>query len=270
MKLCYLATVFLHVGVFLVVQMVEKILLQSGRPGFDPWVGEIPWRREWQPTPVSLPGESNGQRSLVGCSPWGHLLTWPQYLEPCLTSRQTNSIAPTRLVWLWARPALIRSAPSAVPSLVLWGSPDLRCPSLTVPSRPRLFPWTHAPHSLGWSLLHLCGTLAVLSSTMHSLVSMFLCVTQYQGAPASCILRSLMSGVTIWTTVFYTKWELERNPFTNDSVRLHFNKLAGSIGIGQGPCHEGHRGLALAHHLWGCQPGRSCWETWSALSVQDA
>ena len=38
--------------------------------GFDPWVGKIPWRREWQPTPVFLPGESHGQRSLVGYSPW--------------------------------------------------------------------------------------------------------------------------------------------------------------------------------------------------------
>ena len=33
------------------------------------WVGKIPWRREWQPTPVFLPGESHGQRSLVGYSP---------------------------------------------------------------------------------------------------------------------------------------------------------------------------------------------------------
>ena len=32
----------------------------------------IPWRRAWQPTPVFLPGESHGQRSLAGCSPWGH------------------------------------------------------------------------------------------------------------------------------------------------------------------------------------------------------
>ena len=38
---------------------------------FDPWVG-IPWRRAWQPTPVFLPGESCGQRSLAGYSPWGH------------------------------------------------------------------------------------------------------------------------------------------------------------------------------------------------------
>ena len=34
---------------------------------FDPWVGKkIPWRRKWQPTPVFLPGESQGQKSLVG------------------------------------------------------------------------------------------------------------------------------------------------------------------------------------------------------------
>ena len=33
---------------------------------------KIPWRREWQPTPVFLPIESHGQRSLVSYSPWGH------------------------------------------------------------------------------------------------------------------------------------------------------------------------------------------------------
>ena len=40
--------------------------------GLDPWVGKIPWRRKWQPTPVFLPAESHGQRSLVGHNPWGH------------------------------------------------------------------------------------------------------------------------------------------------------------------------------------------------------
>ena len=35
----------------------------------ETWVGKIPWRREWQPTPVFLPGESHGWRSLVGYSP---------------------------------------------------------------------------------------------------------------------------------------------------------------------------------------------------------
>ena len=36
-----------------------------------PWVRKIPWRRKWQPTPVFVPGESHGQRSLAGYSPWG-------------------------------------------------------------------------------------------------------------------------------------------------------------------------------------------------------
>ena len=40
------------------------------RPGSDPWDGKIPWRRAQQPTPVFLPGESHGQSSLVGYSPW--------------------------------------------------------------------------------------------------------------------------------------------------------------------------------------------------------
>ena len=39
------------------------------RHEIDPWVGKIPWRTE--PTPIFLPGESHGQRSLAGCSPWG-------------------------------------------------------------------------------------------------------------------------------------------------------------------------------------------------------
>ena len=38
---------------------------------FNPWVGKISWRRKWQPTPIFLPGELHGQRSLVPYSPWG-------------------------------------------------------------------------------------------------------------------------------------------------------------------------------------------------------
>ena len=45
--------------------------LQCGRPGFNPWVRKILWRRKWQPTLVLLPVKSHGQRSMVGYSPWG-------------------------------------------------------------------------------------------------------------------------------------------------------------------------------------------------------
>ena len=42
----------------------------SGDTGL--WVGKIPWRRKWQPTPVFLPGKFYGQRRLVGYNPWGY------------------------------------------------------------------------------------------------------------------------------------------------------------------------------------------------------
>ena len=44
----------------------------AGRPRFNPWEGKLPWRWEWQPTPVFLPGEFHGQRSLAGYSSWDH------------------------------------------------------------------------------------------------------------------------------------------------------------------------------------------------------
>ena len=45
----------------------SRICLQWERPGFDPWVGKIPWRRERPPTPVFWPGEFQGLHT-----PWGH------------------------------------------------------------------------------------------------------------------------------------------------------------------------------------------------------
>ena len=52
--------------------LVKNLPANAGdiRHGFDPWVGKIPWKRIWQPTPVFLPGESHGQRGLEGYSPW--------------------------------------------------------------------------------------------------------------------------------------------------------------------------------------------------------
>ena len=52
----------------LVAQIVRRICLQCGRPRFDPMVRKILWRREWLPTPVFLPREFHGQRSLADYS----------------------------------------------------------------------------------------------------------------------------------------------------------------------------------------------------------
>ena len=51
---------------------VKESACNAGDLGFNLWVGKIPRRREWQPTPVFFPREFQGQRSLAGCSPWGH------------------------------------------------------------------------------------------------------------------------------------------------------------------------------------------------------
>ena len=127
--LCFM---FLTWGAFLVAQMVKN-LLHCGRPRFDPWVGKIPCRREWLPTPVFLPGESHGRRSLTGYSPWGRrvrqdpvtntfpfmfLVYWTMpsavrslrgLLGPCLGQTRFN------MVWLiWSCSQLPNSFPSSL------------------------------------------------------------------------------------------------------------------------------------------------------------
>ena len=52
--------------------VVTNLPTNTGGTGFIPGVRKIPWMRAWQPTPVFLPGESHGQRSLVEKSPWGY------------------------------------------------------------------------------------------------------------------------------------------------------------------------------------------------------
>ena len=52
----------------------KESVCNAGRPRFTPWVGKIPWRRKWEPTRVFLPGEVHGQRSLLGYSPWDHII----------------------------------------------------------------------------------------------------------------------------------------------------------------------------------------------------
>ena len=60
----------IHITMASLVAQWYRICLQCRRPRFG-W-GRSPWRREWQPTAVFLPGESHGQGNLVGYSPWGH------------------------------------------------------------------------------------------------------------------------------------------------------------------------------------------------------
>ena len=76
-----------------------KNLPACKRRGFDPWVGKIPWRRKWPPTPVFLPGKSHGRRSLAGYGPWGHresdTTEWLNNSKSCEISCQ-----PSKFIWI--------------------------------------------------------------------------------------------------------------------------------------------------------------------------
>jgi len=101
----------------------------------------MPWRRAWQPTPVFLPRESHGQRSLVGySSPWSHkesdaseqlILSLLVFILMVLTrvfSLPRLDTAPSRVwgLWVscWLLPELCESVPPAVSAqeLLHWGS----------------------------------------------------------------------------------------------------------------------------------------------------
>ena len=76
------------------------------RREFDPWVRKIPRRRAWQPTPVFLPGESHGQRNLVGYSPQGRKesdtteATWHTHMHSNnKTSWKSFHSSPTNLLY---------------------------------------------------------------------------------------------------------------------------------------------------------------------------
>ena len=93
------------------------------RDAGPPWVGKIPWRRARQPPPVLLPGESNGQRSLAGYSPWGsqkvrhhrsdlactqadsdHSSTCPAVAPSAGPVRPRTCRTARRTPWSWRRP----------------------------------------------------------------------------------------------------------------------------------------------------------------------
>ena len=109
--------------VALVVKKPTCQFRRHKRHGFDPWVGKIPWRRAQQLTPVFLPGDSHGQRSLAGNSPQGrkesdmteplsthsqdkrrevHRTAWWKLRSCCFWQTLLHSIS---LTWGWPNPA---------------------------------------------------------------------------------------------------------------------------------------------------------------------
>ena len=82
--------------------VVKNLPAKAGN-GFDPWVGKIPWRRVWQPTPVFLPGESHGQSSLAGYSPWGRKELDTTEHTHTLMMRTGQLMLPIFLMWIFLK-----------------------------------------------------------------------------------------------------------------------------------------------------------------------
>ena len=95
---CLIYKFFTVISFFLVAQTVKNPpAMGNQRPGFNPWVSKIPWRRAWQPTPIFLPGEPHGQRSLAGHSPWGHKeLDMTEQLTHTNLESKYSAICPNR------------------------------------------------------------------------------------------------------------------------------------------------------------------------------
>ena len=101
--------------------VVKNLAYQCRRPGFNPWFGKIPWRRKWQPTPVFLPGTSNGQRSLVVYSLWSRKrigMTEQFSIQHAGMGPRSSSAVLVPITWL---PFL------GSPSISWWDSVSQRC-----------------------------------------------------------------------------------------------------------------------------------------------
>ena len=68
-QVCLFSWLIFIVVVFVLWLSGKESACQHRRVRFDPWIGKIPWRRKWHPTPVLFPGKSHGQRSLAGYTP---------------------------------------------------------------------------------------------------------------------------------------------------------------------------------------------------------
>ena len=112
--------------------------LQGRRPRFNPCVRKTPWRRKWQPTPVFLPGESHGERSLAGYSPG---VTKNQSQLNYYYQQQHNSILKLTLILVFSHQVVSDSATpwtaahQASRSLTIcWSLPKFMSAELVMPT----------------------------------------------------------------------------------------------------------------------------------------
>ena len=118
---CTSSVLALHIS-HLAWQRRLRICLQCRRPELDPRVRTIPWRRAWQPTPVFWPGESHGQRNLVGYSSQGCRESNMTEVTACThAAYKLNKQGDNILAWHTSFPILSQSVvPCKVLTVASW------------------------------------------------------------------------------------------------------------------------------------------------------
>ena len=117
---------------------------------FDPWVGKIPWRRKWQPTPVFLPGESHGRRNLMGYSPWvAKSWTWLMWASLVAKPVKNPPAMQETQVWSLDQEDPLEKWMATHFSVLSW-----RIPWTEKPSRPQSMGSQGVGHD--WATKHTC------------------------------------------------------------------------------------------------------------------
>ena len=121
--LAYLSgTWFSHLKKSPIMAQIVKNLPAVQETLFDPWIRKIPRRRAWQSTPVFLPGESRGQRILVGHSPWGRKESMTEWLTLLLGFLKIIVFVLVKLheVLKSGRAGALRKSPNISESILSW------------------------------------------------------------------------------------------------------------------------------------------------------
>ena len=176
---------------------------EAGDTGSIPvWSGRSPWRRAWQPTPVFLPGESHGQKSLEGCSPEGYKESDPTNAtgHTCTRERPPNSVSsqawphpfPT-CIYTSALLEFIFQLPGC--SMLLPSGQECQHPT---PPTPPLHLWSfllirrskgHVFKLSPVPLLHMSCYNASFSSSPFSVYTLTCVINEYLSPPLSCRLH---------------------------------------------------------------------------------
>ena len=189
------------------------------RHRFNPWVGKILWRRAWQPTPVFLPGKSQGQRSLEAYSPRGHKRVGPNLglnnnieVHWYLTCRHRP--AGMDLCECFSSPSSSKLCPLFPLSLIFSLLPlSWVHPLLIIPTFPPNIEWMHMCPIL-CNLLDCSPTSSSVLEILQARILEWVAISSSRGSPQPRD-QKWVSCVSRIADRFFTLFTIRKAPFQN-------------------------------------------------------